>query len=47
MTLSAWYYRANQRLTPARPKWLHLLVCTHCHGISRWCRDQRRERSAS
>ena len=40
--LSKWSYIISERLTPARPKWLHLLVCSHCRGISRWCREQQR-----
>ena len=45
--LAMWSYRVNQRLTPNRPRWLHLLMCTHCHGIKKWCRQQVRERNAA
>ena len=45
--LGMWSYRIQERLTPNRPKWLHLLMCSHCHGIAKWCRQQRRERAAS
>lgn len=45
--LGMWSYRIQERLTPNRPKWLHILICSHCHGIAKWCRQQRRERAAS
>jgi hypothetical protein len=45
--LGMWSYRIQERLTPARPKWLHIALCSHCHGISRWCREQRRQRGAA
>ena len=46
-SLAKWSYIISERLTPSRPKWLHLLTCSHCRGISRWCREQQREREAA
>ena len=42
-SLAKWSYIISERLTPSRPKWLHLLVCSHCRGIGRWLREQQRE----
>jgi hypothetical protein len=44
--LRMWSYRIGERMTPGRPEWLHRAVCSHCRGISRWCRQQERERRA-
>jgi hypothetical protein len=45
--LSMWSYRISERLTPGRPKWLHRLLCSYCRGISKWCRQQERDRRAA
>jgi len=45
--LGMWSYRIQESLAPARPKWLHVLVCPFCHGMAKYCRQQVRQRRAS
>lgn len=40
-------YRISERLTPARPKWVHRLVCSHCRGLDRYAARLERARRAA
>ena len=45
--LQMWSYRIQEGVAPRRPKWLHMLICPFCRGMSAYVRQQERARRAS